>query len=195
MITSELAPIKEVYLISTDKLFYESIFIEQDVQLRLLIEDNKYGCIGEKNCGTCKTVKSKNDFHRNGSECKKCSSKRVSLFVKKKLKKDPVYRLMCNLRSYNYAAFKAIKEKKTYRTKRLLGVSQDELKMHIEKQFIKGMSWDNYGRWHVDHIMPLSSAKTKPELRKLFYYTNLQPLWGKDNISKSGKIPLFSRLD
>ena len=52
------------------------------------------------------------------------------------------------------------------------------------------MSWDNYGLhgWHIDHIIPISSAKTEEELYKLFYYTNLQPLWAIDNIKKGNKI-------
>ena len=52
------------------------------------------------------------------------------------------------------------------------------------------MGWDNYGinGWHVDHIIPLSSAKNENEIYELCHYTNLQPLWGTDNIKKSNKI-------
>ena len=50
------------------------------------------------------------------------------------------------------------------------------------------MSWDNYGKWHIDHIIPLSSAKTEQDILKLCHYTNLQPLWAKGNIIKSNKI-------
>jgi len=61
--------------------------------------------------------------------------------------------------------------------------------MYIEKQFTKGMSWKNHGEWHIDHIIPLSSAKTEKELYELCHYTNLQPLWKTDNLSKNNKIP------
>jgi hypothetical protein len=63
--------------------------------------------------------------------------------------------------------------------------------MHnLEKQFISGMTWENYGYygWHVDHKIPLASAKTKEELIKLCHYTNLQPLWMDENLSKGAKI-------
>ncbi len=73
----------------------------------------------------------------------------------------------------------------------IIGGSVEFVKKHIERQFKKGMSWENYHitTWHIDHIIPLSSAKNEEELLKLFHYTNLRPLWAKENISKSDKIP------
>jgi hypothetical protein len=50
------------------------------------------------------------------------------------------------------------------------------------------MSWDNYGKWHIDHIIPLSSANNEDEVYKLCHHTNLQPLWAEDNLKKSNKI-------
>ena len=85
----------------------------------------------------------------------------------------------------------AIKDSnKSDSTINLLSCSIPELINHLEKQFTKGMSWDNYGEWHIDHIKPCSSFDlTKPEQQKIcFHYTNLQPLWAKDNMSKSNKI-------
>ena len=72
----------------------------------------------------------------------------------------------------------------------MLGCSIDFLKQYISNKFEKNMSWDNYGLygWHIDHIIPLSSAKNKEELEKLCHYSNLQPLWAKDNLQKSNKI-------
>jgi hypothetical protein len=58
----------------------------------------------------------------------------------------------------------------------------------MENKFTEGMSWDNQGKWHIDHIIPLSSANSEEEIYKLFHYTNLQPLWAKDNLSKHNKI-------
>ena len=66
----------------------------------------------------------------------------------------------------------------------MLGCSWEELKTHIENQFTEGMSWDRLSEIHIDHIIPLASATTEEDLIKLAHYTNLQPLWAKDNISK-----------
>lgn len=50
------------------------------------------------------------------------------------------------------------------------------------------MTWENRNEWHIDHITPLSSAKTEEELYKLCHYTNLQPLWAEENLKKGNKI-------
>lgn len=67
-----------------------------------------------------------------------------------------------------------------------LGCTIEQLKQHFELLFVSNMSWDNYGEWHIDHIKPLSSFDlTNPaELKKACHYTNLQPLWAKDNLKK-----------
>ena len=72
----------------------------------------------------------------------------------------------------------------------LIGCSPSELKSYLEKQFKDGMCWENHGLfgWHIDHIIPLSSAKTDDELKKLCHYSNLQPLWATENIIKRDKI-------
>jgi hypothetical protein len=73
----------------------------------------------------------------------------------------------------------------------LIGCSSKELESYLENQFTEGMTWENYGYygWHIDHIKPCSSFDlTDPEQQKLcFHYSNLQPLWAKDNIKKSNK--------
>lgn len=73
----------------------------------------------------------------------------------------------------------------------LIGCSPLQLKEHIEKQFLVGMTWENHGLygWHIDHIIPISSANTDEDLKKLCHYTNLQPLWALDNIRKRDKLP------
>jgi hypothetical protein len=75
----------------------------------------------------------------------------------------------------------------------LLGCSLEQARKHIEHQFKEGMNWGNCGfrGWHIDHIIPCSAFDlTKiEEQKKCFHYTNLQPLWAKDNLRKSNKLP------
>jgi len=73
---------------------------------------------------------------------------------------------------------------------KLLDCSIEFLKYYLEKQFSKGMSWSNYGKWHIDHIRPCNSYDlSKPGEQALcFHYTNLQPLWALDNMKKHDKI-------
>lgn len=77
------------------------------------------------------------------------------------------------------------------RTLDLLGYGMPELMKHLEKQFLTGMSWANYGQWHVDHIIPLSSfpieSPDDPELRRAWGLPNLRPLWATENIRKNAK--------
>jgi hypothetical protein len=72
-----------------------------------------------------------------------------------------------------------------------LGCTIEEFKNYLESKFLYGMSWDNYGKhgWHVDHIIPISSfdLQNLDELKKACNFTNLQPLWAKDNWSKGNK--------
>ena len=63
-----------------------------------------------------------------------------------------------------------------------------ELKEHMERQFIKGMNWENRDQWHIDHIIPLATAQCEDDVIRLNHYTNLQPLWAEDNLSKGSKI-------
>jgi hypothetical protein len=91
------------------------------------------------------------------------------------------------LRNRCWLAFKRIKENKPYNTEKILGADFNTIKKHIENQFKENMSWDNMGKngWVIDHIKPLALAKTKEELLILCNYKNLQPMWEKENKTKS----------
>jgi hypothetical protein len=99
---------------------------------------------------------------------------------------DPEYKIIENLRRRTRDYIKS--EDNTI--SELIGCSSSFLKQHLEEQFVCGMSWENYGYygWHIDHKIPLASAKTEDELFSLIHYTNLQPLWRKDNLTKGCKI-------
>lgn len=100
---------------------------------------------------------------------------------------DISYRLKGYLRRRIWSALKGKNKSKS--TMILLGCSLEFLKQHLESKFKLGMSWNNYGKWHVDHIKPCASFDlSKPnEQHKCFHYTNLQPLWAKENLSKNDK--------
>ncbi len=74
--------------------------------------------------------------------------------------------------------------------KAMIGCGEVIFKKHIEKQFLPGMNWDNwtFRGWHMDHIIPLASAKSESEVAILCHYTNLRPMWGIDNIAKGKKL-------
>jgi len=121
------------------------------------------------------------------------NKERVTSYRKKyesKKKNDPVYKIAraCKSRLHDILKYKRLK--KTRKTAQALGCDWETLKIHLESQFTEGMSWDNFGLngWHIDHIIPLSSAKTEEDVYKLSHYTNLQPLWAIDNIRKKDKI-------
>ena len=81
---------------------------------------------------------------------------------------------------------------KSARTLQLLGCTPEFLRSYLESKFLPGMSWENYGinGWHMDHIIPCNSFDlSDPEQQKTcFHYTNLQPLWAKDNIKKGDRL-------
>lgn len=112
---------------------------------------------------------------------------------------DTEYRLQRILRS---RLTQALDDKRAFKWDTafdLLGCSIDELMAHIQKQWKPGMSWDNYSRegWHIDHIIPCAAFDlTKPEEQcKCFHWSNLQPLWAKENLSKSDRVLLSSERD
>ena len=78
---------------------------------------------------------------------------------------------------------------KTKKTFEMLAFTLDELVTHIESLFLPGMTWDNYGQWHIDHVIPDKSFdySDKDQFAKCWALTNLQPLWAHDNLVKNGK--------
>ena len=107
-----------------------------------------------------------------------------------KIKTDINYKLAANLRTRLYVSIR--KDYKSGSAVKDLGCSIPELKTYLESKFQEGMSWDNWGRagWHIDHIIPLDffDLQNREEFLKACNYTNLQPLWAKENIKKSSNI-------
>ena len=105
-------------------------------------------------------------------------------YKRNKYRNDPFYRLKSILRS---RLSKLIKGEVSAVSD--LGCTVEELKKYLESKFLPGMSWDNHSSrgWHIDHVIPLASANSEEELKKLCHYSNLQPLWSEDNLSKGSK--------
>lgn len=146
-----------------------------------ILKRNKLWC--QKNYETCKKSKKKSDTNfilKNPNY--------INDYRKNKRNTNPLYKLTCNLRTRIYGFLKKNKIDKTNRTFDVVGCSPQELKIYLEDKFINNMSWENQGEWHIDHIIPLSSAKTEEELYKLCHFTNLQPMWATDNIKKGSKL-------
>jgi hypothetical protein len=161
-------------------------------------------------CKVCGIDKEEKEF-RNRKTCKECENKlryqrkkeklkndpeykkkedRYSADRQKRRRKDPEYSKKEKIRCVVKRVFSLKKGyKKDMGTEKILGAPYDVVISHIESLFVDGMSWDNRELWHIDHIVPLCSAKgDEVELIKLSHYKNLQPLWVMDNLKKGGKI-------
>lgn len=122
----------------------------------------------------------------NSKTCK--AKKNRNEYEKKRKENDIVFRLSSSIRTLICVCIKNKNFKKDTKTTQILGCTIPEFKKHIESQFLSGMSWENRNLWHLDHIMPVSMAKTYDEVVRLNHYKNLRPMWASDNLRKSDKI-------
>jgi len=102
--------------------------------------------------------------------------------------RDPVYKLKRRMRHSLRDAFRRKGYSKETQSQQILGEDWKIVKEHFESLFTEGMNWENMGKWHIDHIIPLSTANSEQDIINLCNYKNLQPLWEKDNLEKSDKI-------
>ena len=122
-------------------------------------------------------------------ENKRAINARTAKWRAARLKIDPIFKTARLLRNRTWAILKNKKFSRSQSSSEYLGCSFEQLKTHLEAQFQPGMTWENQGQWHIDHIIPLASAKTIEEVYALCHYSNLQPLWAAENISKGAKVP------
>lgn len=122
-----------------------------------------------------------NDYYHKNKE--KINKERVE-----KRNKSTILKLQHNCRCRIAKIISRKKIVKNSSTSEMIGCSYEELIIHLESKFTEGMSWENYGKWHVDHIIPISIGKTIDEIKKLSNYKNLQPLWAEENIKKRDKV-------
>jgi hypothetical protein len=108
--------------------------------------------------------------------------------------KDPVYKLKRKMRHSLRDAFRRKGYSKNTQSQEILGADWNTVKKYFESKFVDGMSWDNQGDWHIDHILPISTAINEEDVLRLNHYTNLQPLWAEDNMKKSDVLTEESYL-
>lgn len=107
-----------------------------------------------------------------------------------KRRQNPIYKLNCSMSSGISCSLKKGKGHKSWT--KLVPYTLKQLKNHLERQFKPGMTWENYGKWHIDHKIPLSVHNfTQPDhidFKRAWALKNLQPMWAKENMSKGAKL-------
>jgi hypothetical protein len=117
-------------------------------------------------------------------------------YEKLRIETDNLYKFIRSIRSLIFISVTKNGYTKKSKTSTILGCSFEEFKIYIESKFEDWMDWENHGKctgsynetWHLDHIVPISSAKNESEVIKLNHYTNFQPICSKRNLEKSNKI-------
>lgn len=160
-------------------------------------------------CKTCRAEMARTAYHKNidqhrkrrRGEKYKAARKRwteanqekvkkyINTWFKTKWKNDPEFRLRSLVHS---RIWRTLNGKSVTDWCIILGYSVHELRENIEGKFTEGMSWDNHGEWHIDHIRPVSSFnivdENDEELKKCWSLDNLQPLWATDNMVKGNRV-------
>ena len=151
-------------------------------------------CKHEKLRSSCKECKGSSvcDHGRIRAVCVQCDGASICIHKKRRihcnicdLPGHLIYTVRSRIRN-------ALKSNKELSSREYIGCDMDTFKIHIEKQFKKDMTWDNHGEWHIDHIIPVKYKQdgvdpSLEEITRRLHYTNTQPLWASDNISKGNR--------
>ncbi len=140
------------------------------------------------------SIQEYNKEYSKKSEVKERENNRKQL----KRDSDPIFRLNNSL---SFGVLGSLKDKNISKNRRkwerLVGYNKEQLKEHLENLFEEGMNWDNYGQWHIDHIIPLKFFKYDStddvEFKYCWSLYNLQPLWKKDNHCKNDKVVIWGK--
>ena len=149
------------------------------------VKNKEYRKIYDNNRRKINAVKIAKQSKKYKQEHKEQIKKANRKYFKRRREIDINFKITGNLRTRLNKAI--TRESKFTSVTKLIGCSIKELKNYLEARFVKNMTFDNYGKWHIDHIKPCSSfdlSKNK-EQKKCFHYSNLQPLWELDNLIKS----------
>lgn len=144
------------------------------------------------------------NYLRMGQRCSQCAKEgtavhnpikdKYNAHFRHRLATDPLHAMKKRLRKRLRESLVKRHAPKDKTLLAVLGCTYQELLTHIEAQFLPGMGWSNMQLWHVDHVVPLATAKTVEDIYRLNHYTNLQPLWALDNLYKSARLPATKRV-
>jgi len=149
------------------------------------VKNKEYKKIYDNNRRKINAVKIAKQSKKYKQEHKEQIKKANRKYFKRRREIDINFKITGNLRTRLNKAI--TRESKFTSVTKLIGCSIKELKNYLEARFVKNMTFDNYGKWHIDHIKPCDSFDLSKEIeqRKCFHYSNLQPLWKLDNLRKS----------
>ena len=152
-----------------------------------------------RDCKICRVEERKNWYKQNENNSSQYCAKyyqankanikaKIAIRQKYRRNNDINYKILCNLRRRLHRALKG--ESKSKSTQELLGCSVEDLRTYLELKFKQGMTWDNYGSWHIDHIIPCAKFNfgDQSQREECFHFSNLQPLWAIENLRKNAKI-------
>lgn len=203
---------KEIY--KANKTSWEKVKQENNIVNKCKGQPSNHRTLHEtiegvtgKKCCTCKYWQPLTDYNYSKShwdnlrvDCKKCLiewrkenrkilNEKHLVYEKNRKLNDAKFKIIKTLRSRLGCAVRRQNSHKNNTTIELLGCSVSFLKEFLESKFKDGMTWKNHGEWHIDHIKPCASFNLldEEEQKKCFHYTNLQPLWASENLSKGCK--------
>lgn len=142
-----------------------------------------------KYCASCYRIENGLDARHRSAKSRATPEGRAYLakWHREKHRSDPSFRVSSHVRVLMHRSIGKRKAGRSWRE--FLPYSLDELMIHLERQFLPGMTWENHGEWHIDHIVPRSQFRFEEPLDQGFQdcwaLTNLRPLWAKDNIRKN----------
>lgn len=141
-------------------------------------------------------IKNKDHIAKKQKEYANNNRQKTRDRMRERFKNDPIYSLSTKLRNRLRFFLRRERYLKDKSSVEVFGLDYESIKKYIERKFTKEMTWDKFlnGEVHIDHIIPVSSAKTLDEVYKLNHYTNLQPLLAKDNLAKGCKMPMIQTV-
>lgn len=168
------------------RYFNGSICKRNHVTERLVVNNNCVGCSLYK-ASKVEAIKAKSEYYSNNKE--RIVARNIYR-QRERYAESPEFKASTACHNMLKRVLRKAKTKKNGGSYELLGYDRDQLMSHIESLFTDGMTWDNYGEWHIDHIVPVSwwFANGVNDPSMINALINLQPLWAVDNLTKSNKF-------